>query len=153
MLIQICWKCSHLLYLWYNPLIIPKDAHILSLQICEYVTLHAKRTMQTWSYKGIEIDYPRLFRWVQFNHKSLTAEDFSSCNHVKSKLILLPAQQANTSRRQLLGWRIVTLFRKPTDWDDGKVVSQNHLTWVWMLVFYSFMEQRVGGEEVIWKRW
>ena len=44
-------------------------------------------------------------------------------NVTESKLILLTTQQANKSRDEVLGQGIVTLFRKPADWEDGGLVS------------------------------
>ena len=43
---------------------------------------------------------------------------------VKSKLTLLDAWQAKKSRDKMLEQGIVTLFRKPDDWEDGGLVSQ-----------------------------
>ena len=40
------------------------------------------------------------------------------------KLILLAVQQTNKSQDKLLGQRIVTLFRKPENWEEGVLVSK-----------------------------
>ena len=42
----------------------------------------------------------------------------------ESKFILLNEEQASELKFELLGWRIATLFRKPADWEDGRLVSQ-----------------------------
>lgn len=44
---------------------------------------------------------------------------------------------------------IATLFGKPAGREDI-CVPESHLAWVWMLV--SFIKQRVGGEEVKFKK-
>ena len=42
----------------------------------------------------------------------------------------------------------MTLFGKPADQEDGRLVSpKNHLIGVWMLV--SFIEQSGGGDEEV----
>ena len=40
----------------------------------------------------------------------------------------------------------MTLFRKPADREDGRLMSQNHLIRVWMSSY--FIEGERGGEEV-----
>ena len=51
----------------------------------------------------------------------------------KSKLTLLAAQQANKSERQGVEARNMTLFEKPADQEDGRLMSQsNHLVGLWM---------------------
>ena len=44
--------------------------------------------------------------------------------YIKSKSALLAAQQANKLINVSLGQGIMTLFRKPADPEDGKLVSQ-----------------------------
>ena len=43
----------------------------------------------------------------------------------KSKIVLLTISQANKSREEVLGQGIVTLFRKPEDKEDGRLLSQS----------------------------
>ena len=51
----------------------------------------------------------------------------------ESKLALLTTQQANDSKRQSVEARSITLFRKPADQEDDRLMSQsNHLVRVWM---------------------
>ena len=46
----------------------------------------------------------------------------------ESKFALLAIQQATKSERQGVGARNTTLFRKPADLEDGRLISQiNHL--------------------------
>ena len=40
-----------------------------------------------------------------------------------SKLILLSTQQANKWKDKVLGQKITTLFQKPGNWEDGRLVS------------------------------
>ena len=62
----------------------------------------------------------------------------------ESKFALLTARQANESKRWGVEARDTTLFRKPADWEVGRLMSQhNHLVGVWMPG--SFMDQRWGG--------
>ena len=42
----------------------------------------------------------------------------------ESKLVLLTAPQANQLKDEVLGQKIVTLFGKPTDGEDGGLMSQ-----------------------------
>ena len=42
----------------------------------------------------------------------------------ESKFILLNEEQASELQFESLGWRIATLFGKPADWEDGRLVSQ-----------------------------
>ena len=46
----------------------------------------------------------------------------------ESKLMLLTARQANTSRDTLLGKGIVTLFRKPANREGGGPVSRRTIS-------------------------
>ena len=48
------------------------------------------------------------------------------CDFACSKLTLLTAQQANKSERQDVEARSKTLFRKPADQEDGRLMSQNN---------------------------
>ena len=51
----------------------------------------------------------------------------------ESKLALLTVLQASESERRGVEARKTTLFGKPADREDGKLVPQNnHLIWVWM---------------------
>ena len=50
-----------------------------------------------------------------------------------SKLALLPAREASESKRRGVKARNMTLFRKPADQVDGRLMSQNnHLVGVWL---------------------
>ena len=69
--------------------------------------------------------------------RSLDWKDFTCLRATKpvaqSKLALLTAQQANESERQSVEARSITLFRKPADEEDGRLMFQsNHLIRVWM---------------------
>ena len=62
-----------------------------------------------------------------------------------------PLQDRSMNRRQGVEARIMTLFWKPADQEDGRLMSQNnHHIRVWMPGFFY---NKVGeGEEVKWKR-
>ena len=62
----------------------------------------------------------------------------------KSKLILLPSQQANKSRDKVLGQGIATLFGKPADWEDGRLVSQRTI-FTRVRIETPFILKRRGG--------
>ena len=66
----------------------------------------------------------------------------------ESKHSLLTAQQANKPERQDIEARNTTLFGKPADWEDSRLMSQNnHLVRVWMPG--SFIEQRTREVEEV----
>ena len=61
----------------------------------------------------------------------------------ESKLTLFATREASESEGQRVEERNTTLFGKPADRKDGKLLSQNnHLVGVWMPG--SFMDQRWG---------
>ena len=61
-------------------------------------------------------------------------------------LALLTARQANESKRGGVEVRKMTLFRKPADWEDGRLTPQNnHLIGAWMPC--PFIDQRERSNE------
>ena len=76
---------------------------------------------------------------------------WSICFQVQSKLALLAAGEGKESERWGIEARIMILFWKPADTEDGSLTSQNdHLVRVWILG--SFMDQTWGrGKETKWK--
>ena len=67
----------------------------------------------------------------------------TKCSVTESELVLLIARQANKSRDKVLEQGIATLFGKPTDLDDGGLVSQR--TILPELEFRLFLYKKGGG--------
>ena len=66
----------------------------------------------------------------------------------EAKLTLLTTWQASKSGKEMLKQGIGSVFGKPADQKDGRLVSQkNHLMGFWMPVY--FIEHREGGGEEV----
>ena len=69
--------------------------------------------------------------------------EITSGHVTQSKLALFTAREVSESKRRSVKARNTTLFRKPADQVDGRLMCQNnYLVGVWMPG--SFMDQRWG---------